>query len=239
MPRFDLIALDADDTLWHNERLYLQTQTRFAELLAQFHPADWVAERLYRTETRNLAHYGYGIKAFALSMIETALELSEGRLAGADVQRLIDWAREMLSAEVELLAQVAETIPLLAAQGRRLTVITKGDLLDQEGKLARSGLAEYFAEIDVVSTKTPASYQRVLRRWGAAPERFLMVGNSLRSDILPVLALGGSAVYIPYETTWQHEMAELPAPGTPGFYVLEDLGQLPPLLARLETDAAG
>ncbi len=233
MARFDLIALDADDTLWHNERLYIQAQARFFQLLAQFHPAEWVAERLYHTETRNLEHFGYGIKAFALSMIETAVELSEGRLTGQDVQVLIDMAREMLSAEVELLAQVAETVPLLVQRGWRLTVITKGDLLDQEGKLARSGLASYFSQIEVVSHKTPASYQRVLKRWGVEPGRFLMVGNSLRSDILPVLELGGSAVYIPYETTWQHELADVPPAGTPGYYALEHLGQLPELLDRL------
>jgi putative hydrolase of the HAD superfamily len=141
MSKPGIIAFDADDTLWHNERFYVEAQNRFAGLLSQYHNPEWVNERLYQTETRNIGHFGYGIKAFALSMIETAVELTEGRITGADIQTLIDLAREMLNAEVQLLDHVATTLPLLA-RDHRLMVITKGDLLDQETKIERSGLGK-------------------------------------------------------------------------------------------------
>jgi len=233
MSNFDLIAFDADDTLWHNERLYVEAQARFAQLLAHYHQPEWIGERLYLTETRNIQHFGYGIKAFALSMIETAVELTEGRLSGQDVQALINLAKEMLSAKVELLEHVAETIPQLAGK-YRLMVITKGDLLDQETKIARSGLGQYFQQVEVVSQKTPETYQRLLKKAAIPPERFLMIGNSLKSDILPILGLGGNAIYIPYETTWLHEVASPPPEGQARYYPLEHMGQLPALLERLE-----
>jgi len=232
MSKFDLIAFDADDTLWHNERLYVNAQERFVQLLARYHEPDWIRERLYQTETRNLAHFGYGIKAFALSMLESAVELTEGRLTGQDVKTLIDLAKAMLSAEVELLPHVSQVIPQLAER-YPLIVITKGDLLDQETKVKRSGLGQYFREIEVVSHKTPETYAHLLNKQAINPARCLMIGNSLRSDILPILELGGSAVHIPYETTWLHEMAEPPT-GQPGFYALAHMGQLPTLLETLE-----
>ncbi len=233
MSPFDLIAFDADDTLWHNERLFIDTQSRFKDLLAHYHDPEWIAARLFETETRNLQHFGYGIKAFALSMIETAVELTEGRISGGDIQTMIGWAKEMLQAEVELLEAVRETIPLLA-ETYPLMVITKGDLLDQEAKVARSGIGQYFRHIEVVSHKTPAVYAQILQKHALEPARFLMIGNSLRSDILPVLALGGHAVYVPQENTWVHEAATPPPTDQPGYYVLEHVGQLPALLAILE-----
>ena len=233
MPHFETIAFDADDTLWHNERLYADAQARFKQLLAQYHQPEWIEQRLYQTEMRNLQHFGYGIKAFALSMIETAIELTEGRASGADIQIIIDSAKEMLAAEVELLDHVAETVARLAAT-HTLMVITKGDLRDQESKVTRSGLAAHFRHVEVVSDKSRASYELLLRRHGIAPERFLMVGNSLRSDILPVLALGASAVYVPHKLTWAHEAAEPPPAEHPGYYQIEHLGLLPGLLERLE-----
>ena len=233
MNSFDIIAFDADDTLWHNERLYVDAQGRFAQLLSNYHNPEWIGERLYQTETQNIQHFGYGVKAFALSMIETALELTEGRLTGQDVKALIDLAKEMLSAKVELLEHVGETIPQLAAS-YRLMLITKGDLLDQESKIIRSGMGQYFQHVEVVSQKTRETYERVLKKYSVAPERFLMVGNSLKSDILPILELGGNAVHIPYETTWLHEVASPPAEGQAGYYPLEHMGQLPALLERLE-----
>ena len=237
MSNFDVIAFDADDTLWHNERLYVDAQARFARLLGQYHNPEWVGERLYQTETQNIQHFGYGIKAFALSMIETAVELTEGRLTGQDVQALINLAKEMLSAEVQLLDHVGETIPHLAAN-YRLMVITKGDLLDQETKITRSGLGKYFQQVEVVSQKTREIYERVLKRSSVTPKRFLMVGNSLKSDILPILEMGGNAVHIPYETTWLHEVASPPPEGQVGYYPLEHLGQLPALLEQLEQNSA-
>ncbi len=232
MPVFKMIAFDGDDTLWHNERLYAHAQARFASLLSAYHPADWVHERLYQTETRNMQHYGYGIKAFALSMLETALELTEGRISGADIQVLVDLAKEMISAEVELLPHAAEAVSALA-ESHRLMLITKGDLLDQERKIERSGLGRYFEAVEIVSHKDRASYRRVLEKYALPAEGFLMVGNSMRSDILPVLELGGSAVYIPYEITWQHEVVDPPPNGHPGYHELAHLGQLPELVARL------
>ena len=190
---------------------------------------------MYQTELRNLEHFGYGIKAFALSMIETAVELTEGRIAGSDIQTIIDSAKEMLAADVELLEQAAETIARLA-DAYTLMVITKGDLRDQEAKIVRSGLADYFRHIEIVSDKSEASYAKLLRRYDILPERFLMVGNALRSDILPVLALGGSAVYVPHELTWAHESGDLPVADHPGFYQIEHLGLLPGLLEELERE---
>jgi len=233
MSRFDIIAFDADDTLWHNERLYTSAQATFKQLLAQYHSPDWIAECLYQTEMRNLQHFGYGIKAFALSMIETAVELTEGRIAGSDIQTLIDAARAMLTADVELFAHVAETLASLT-DTYALMLITKGDLRDQELKIGRSGVAQHFRHIEIVSDKSQSSYTVLLQRHGIAPERFLMVGNSLRSDILPVLALGGSAVYVPYQLTWAHEAAEPPPADQTGYYEVEHLGLLPGLLDRLE-----
>ena len=236
MTTFDVIAFDADDTLWHNERLYTNAQARFASLLAAYHPAEWVNARLSQTESRNIAHFGYGIKSFALSMIETAIELTEGRICGPDVQAIVDLAKEMLNAQVELLPYVRETIPALAER-YHLMVISKGDLLDQETKIARSGLGDYFQAVEIVSEKDRHSYERLLRRHAIEPGCFLMVGNSPRSDILPVLELGGSAVVVPYETVWLHEAGDLPPEGQPGYYALDHIGQLPPLLARLELGA--
>ncbi|MBL8096038.1 MAG: HAD hydrolase-like protein [Anaerolineales bacterium] len=235
MPRFDVIAFDADDTLWHNERLYVAAQERYRDLLARYVSRDQVEARLYATEVRNLQHFGYGIKAFALSMIETAVEMTDGRVSGRDVQSIIDIAREMLTSDVEVLDHVADTLDALKPR-YRLMVITKGDLRDQETKILRSGLAARFGQVEIVSDKTRSGYAAVLARHSLAPERFLMVGNSLRSDILPVLELGGHAVYIPHSLTWAHESAEPPPPERPGFFELQHIGQLPPLLARLETE---
>lgn len=233
MSRFKIIAFDADDTLWQNERLYARTQGQFKDLLAHYHSPDWIAERLYETEMRNLPHFGYGIKAFALSMIETAVELTEGRITGHDIQVIIDAARNMLAADIELLDHVAETVAHLA-ESYPLMVITKGDLRDQEIKMARSGLAPYFRHVEIVSDKNPASYAALLQRHAIAPAEFLMVGNSLRSDILPVLALGAHAVYVPHPLTWSHEN-NVPTPVTQtGFHELAHLGLLPDLLHGLE-----
>ena len=233
MSRFAVIAFDADDTLWHTERLYVNAQAKFKELLAHYHSPEWIQERLDQAETRNLPHFGYGIKAFALSMIETAVELTEGHISGRDIQAIIDTAKEMLSAEVELLEHAAETVTRLA-DIYALMLITKGDLRDQEMKITRSGLGPHFRYVEIVSDKSPESYAVLLKRHAITPERFLMVGNSLRSDILPVLALGARAVYIPYRLTWTHEVADPPPNGQPGYYQLEHLGMLPDLLERLE-----
>jgi putative hydrolase of the HAD superfamily len=227
------IAFDADDTLWHNEPLYLEMQNRFKELLSSYHNPQWIDRKLFDTEMRNLAHFGYGIKGFTLSMIETAIELTEGRIRGSEIQKIIGFAREMLNTRLPLLENVEDTLDLLA-QSHDLMVITKGDLLDQEAKIARSGLQKYIKHIEVVSDKTHLSYASILSRHGIEPAHFLMVGNSLKSDILPVLELGGQAVYIPYSLTWVHENSidrQLPQQG---FYQIEHIGLLPELVRELD-----
>ena len=234
MSRFDLLAFDADDTLWQNERLYVEAQAEFAGLLARYHSPEWIRERLYQAETRNLEHFGYGVKAFALSMIETAVELTEGRISGRDLQTLVDLARGMLHAQVELLEGVPDTLDLLKKK-YSLMLLTKGDLFEQENKIARSGLNGCFRYIEVVSNKTGPVYQSTLEKYSVSPGRFMMVGNSLRSDILPVLEIGGHGVYIPHELTWQHEHAAPPPVGQPAYYKLEHFGHLPALLGQIET----
>ncbi len=235
MPAFDLIAFDADDTLWHTERLYVDAQQRFARLLAAYHSPEWINDRLYQTESRNIDHFGYGIKAFALSLIETAVELTEGRVTGAEIQELVGLAKHMLNAPIELLPQVSTVVPALAGQ-YPMMIITKGDLMDQESKIARSGLSEHFRHVEIVSQKTPERYSALLKKYALEPHRFLMVGNSLRSDILPVLACGANAVYVPYELTWQHEAAHPPEAGQTGYYKIDHLGMLLPLLEQIEQD---
>ncbi len=233
--KLDLIAFDADDTLWHNERLYEHSEAALAALLLPYGiEPQTLEESLLQTESRNIPYFGYGIKSFTLSMIETAVDLTGGGVSARDIAAIIDLARTQLRAPVELLEHVRETVSRLA-KDHRLMVITKGDLQDQEDKMARSGLSEFFHDIEVVSDKTSEKYARLFKNHGLDPVHVLMVGNSYRSDILPVLQVGGHAAYVPYATTWLHEAAEAPAAGTARFYPLEHLGQLPALLNRLET----
>ena len=225
------IGFDADDTLWHNENIFAHVHTRYTALLARYHDAATVERTLFATEMRNLDLYGYGVKSFTLSAIETAIELSGGQIGAAEIQHLIGLGREMLAHPVELLDGAADVLADLAAAGtHRLLLMTQGDLRDQQAKLARSGLASHFKAVEVVAEKDEAAYAAILRRHGIAPERFLMVGNSLKSDILPVLALGGSGVHIPYRLLWAHErVAEIPqAPGR--FFELKTLRDLPEVL---------
>lgn len=228
----DVIAFDGDDTLWHNEPLFQAAQDQFVELLAHYHDRAWMRERLYQTEMHNIEHFGYGVKAFALSMIETAVELTEGRVTGQEVAALIDVAKGMLNAETRLLDGAAETVAALAGK-YRLMLITKGDLLDQEGKIRRSGLGDCFQDIEVVSGKSREAYEKVLQKHRLAAERFVMVGNSLRSDVWPVLELGGKAVWIPYVLEWAHEAAAEPL-GHVGYYRAESLKELPGLVERID-----
>jgi putative hydrolase of the HAD superfamily len=232
----DLIAFDADDTLWYTERLYLAAQGRFERLLAERYGLDGVGEALYRTEMRNLRRYGFGTKPFALSMIETAVQLTAGRIRGAEVGQILAWVHEMLDADLELLPNVSVTLAALA-RSHTLIVITKGDLHDQERKYARSGLGESFARLEVVSSKTEAVYRALLEGYGVAPDRFLMVGNSLRSDVLPVVAVGGHAAHIPAAVTWPHEEVDDPGPARGGYHRLTHMGELVGLVQRIEAGA--
>lgn len=201
------VAFDADDTLWANEDIFVAAQSRYMALLAPYR-ANWDAQELHDTEQRNLAYFGYGIKGFTLSMIETAIQISDGAISGREIGNIIELAREMVHAPLILLPHIAEVIPLLA-QKYRLMLITKGDLFDQEVKIARSGLADYFRHIEVVSEKNSSTYARILHRHDINPNEFVMVGNSLRSDILPVVALGAKAIHVPYYLTWQHEHVDV------------------------------
>jgi len=221
------LAFDADDTLWHNETHYAETQEAFRALLRAYHDDAWIDARLHDTEMRNLGHYGYGIKGFTLSMIETALELTEDRLDGAGIRRVVDLGKAMLSKPVEPLPGVAEVLQEMATSFD-LMLITKGDLFDQETKLARSGLGTHFSKVEIVSEKDEGTYAAILDRHGIPAAAFAMVGNSVRSDILPVLALGARAVHIPYALTWAHEAVATPLEAP--FPVLESIRELPALL---------
>lgn len=226
------IAFDADDTLWHNESLFAVTQGKFRELLAPYSDAAQIDKQLFATETRNLAHFGYGIKGFTLSMVETAIELTGGRIGGQEIRQIIEWGRVMLASPVELLPGVEEVVATLG-EAYPLLLITKGDLFDQESKLARSGLGGYFRHVEIVREKDAGVYRSILSKHGVTPGNFLMVGNSVRSDILPVLNIGGKAAHIPYAIVWQHEMAALPEGGLDGYYHLESMAALPALVAQL------
>jgi putative hydrolase of the HAD superfamily len=199
------IAFDADDTLWVNEPIFTATHSRFVAILEKYESAEVLDKGLYETQIKNLRLFGYGIKGFTLSMIETALELTHGRISGDEIQQIIGFGKDMLEHPVEVLPHVENTLKVLQAD-YDLMVITKGDLFDQESKLARSGLAGYFNRVEIISEKDTATYQKVLRRHNIQLPHFLMVGNSLKSDILPICELGGRAIHIPFHTTWAHEM---------------------------------
>lgn len=231
----ELVALDADDTLWHNEPNFTTTRDRLGELLAKYGLEPDLTARLNATEHRNLEHFGYGVKGFVLSMIETAIELTDGRLESGDVRTIIDWGRAMLAYPIELLDGVQDAVESLAARVP-LVLVTKGDLLDQETKLARSGLGQHFAGIEIVSEKTRGAYERVIARYGVAPDRFLMAGNSLKSDVLPVLDAGGHAAHVPYVMEWVHErVAPEALEGLPRerFHEIAHLSELAALLDRV------
>jgi len=232
---FDIIAFDADDTLWHNETLYTVTQDKFKQLLSKYRDTDGIDQVLYETEMRNLQHYGYGIKSFTLSMIETAIELTGARVQGREIREIIGFAREMLKAPVQLLEDVEDVIRTLSAS-HQLMIITKGDLFDQESKIARSGLADYFTHVEVVSHKTEDTYKALLAQHHIHPGRFLMVGNSLKSDVLPVVAIGSQAVYIPYHVTWAHEVVANPHEERQDYLELEHISQLPALVEQLRIE---
>jgi putative hydrolase of the HAD superfamily len=233
MTTFDMIAFDADDTLWHYERVYAQAQAKIAVLLAPYGSPEEITSYLGQAEMANLQVYGYGIKGFALSMIEASIQLSSGNIASQEIQILLNEIREMLSGDIQLVPRVNEVLLGLSVK-YPLMIITKGDLFEQESKISRSGLDSHFQHMEIVSSKSPQNYTQILRRYKLVPERFMMVGNSIRSDILPVLEIGAHAVYIPGEITWVHEVAEAPPPEQTRFYQLESLKELSPLLAQIK-----
>ena len=226
------VGLDADDTLWHNETIFRLTHARFVDLLDDHGDAATIEARLAETEQRNLRLYGYGVKGFTLSMLETAMELCDGSAPPHIVREILAAGREMLVHPVETLPGVDETLAELA-ENYRLVLVTKGDLMDQERKIAASGLAELFHGVEIVSEKTPDTYRDVFARYGDGPRHGMMVGNSMRSDVVPALEAGSWGVHVPHGLVWALEHAETPD-GHPRFREIEDLGGLPDLVASLD-----
>jgi putative hydrolase of the HAD superfamily len=229
--RLSTIGFDADDTLWHHEQYFQLTEQRFAALLAEYAAPERISETLLAAERRNLAFYGYGVKGFTLSMIETAIEVTDGRAGAAIVSAILAVGREMLRHPIETLPRVREALTALAG-GFRLVLITKGDLFDQERKLAESGLGELFAAVEIVSEKDSETYRRLFARHGHGAERAMMVGNSLKSDILPAIAAGSWGVHVPHAVNWVLDHAEPPL-AAERFRRLASIGELPALVAGL------
>lgn len=228
---FEIIAFDADDTLWYNEHLYLMTRDKFIELIQDHTQNKNIGEILDNTEIGNLDYYGYGIKSFILSMIETAVSLTDGQISGDAIQAILNYGKEMRDHPVKLFDGVLDVLDELG-KNHPLMLITKGDLFEQESKIARSGIAERFKYIDVVSEKDPDTYANLLQKYNIDPQRFIMIGNSPKSDILPIVAIGGTAVHIPAQTTWAYEQIQA-TPEEQGYYQLQNIRQLPQLLAQI------
>lgn len=221
-----VIAFDADDTLWSNEPFFQDVERKYTELLSEYGGTKEISAALFETEMNNLESLGYGAKAFTLSMVETALRISRQTIPAEKIQQIILLGKSLLEMPIELLPGVEDTLKALRAEGRyRLVVATKGDLLDQERKLKRSGLMPYFDHIEIMSDKTEKEYLRLLNQLQTTPEEFLMIGNSLKSDIRPVLAIGGYGVHIPFEVMWQHEVVD--AFTHPRLKQMKSLAQLP------------
>ena len=225
------VGLDADDTLWHNETIFRLTHARFVDLLDDHGDAEMIEARLAEVERRNLRLYGYGVKGFTLSMIETAMELCDGGAPPEVVREILAAGREMLAHPVETLPGVDEALAQLAER-YRLVLITKGDLLDQERKLAASGLGDLFAAVEIVSEKDRGTYERVFARHGTGAAEAAMAGNSMKSDVLPAIESGAFAAHIPYHVTWAHELAEAPE-GHPRYASLSRIGELPDWIAAV------
>lgn len=204
MKNVKVVAFDADDTLWINEPNYQEVEKKFCQLLEDLLSHHNISQELFKTEMANLELYGYGAKSFVLSMIETALRISNGTLSALSIQKIIDYGKELLNKPIQLLDGVEEVLKSLHSK-YLLVVATKGDLLDQQRKLNNSGLEKYFHHIEVMSDKKEADYSKLLKHLNISAEEFLMIGNSLKSDIIPVINVGGYAIHVPYHTTWAHE----------------------------------
>ncbi|MCM2394852.1 HAD family hydrolase [Rhizobium sp. S95] len=226
-----VIGFDADDTLWQNEQYYRLTEEHFRELLADFAEGEHVSERLLEAERRNLAQYGFGIKGFTLSMIETALEITEGRAPGTVISEILSIGRNLLSHPVETMPHARDVLEALAGE-YYLVLITKGDLFDQERKLAQSGLGDYFDAVEIVSDKTATTYRRIFGKTSDGPERAMMIGNSLKSDVVPAIAAGAWGVFVPHHLTWVLEQVEKPEQA-PRFREIAHLGELPKLITDI------
>ena len=238
-PAITLVGFDADDTLWHSEGYFQAAHAEFERILGGYLDlADaGLHERLLATERRNLGIFGYGAKGMVLSMIETAIELSGERISAHDLRRLVQLGKDILTHPVELLPDVRVAVEAVAAT-HRIVLITKGDLFHQEAKIAASGLADLFTRIEIVSEKHPAAYARVLGECGVLPAQFAMIGNSLRSDIEPVLGIGGWGVHVPYHVTWAHEMEHGVGEDETRVVRIDAAAQIPQAVAELEVRAS-
>lgn len=231
--KLQVIGFDADDTLWHNERFFQLTQERFVELLADYTERDTLMARLLVAERNNLGHYGFGVKGFVLSMIETAIDVTDGQVPAAVISELLDAGRDMLEHPIDLLPFASDVVGELS-ESHHLILITKGDLLDQERKLAQSGLGDLFNAVEIVSDKTSDVYERIFGATRQGARASMMVGNSLKSDVLPAIDAGSWGVHIPHEVTWELEHAEKPENAT-RFAQLKDLSGLPSLVEQINS----
>ncbi|MFB0993982.1 MAG: HAD family hydrolase [Paracoccaceae bacterium] len=225
------IGFDADDTLWHSETFFKVTQAQFYSLLADFIDRETLEVRLLAAEKRNIGHYGFGIKGFILSMLETAIEVTSAQISAKVIWVIMEAGREMLSHPIKLLPHAREAV-ISAARHHRIVLVTKGDLLDQERKLAQSGIGDLFHGVEIVSAKTPKIYKAIFTRHGDGPERGLMLGNSMKSDVLPMIACGGVGVFVPHGVAWALEEAKAPL-NKERYFELHDIGQLKALLDDL------
>jgi len=205
---FKIISFDADDTLWINETYYQEIEKEFIEIMSKYRDVVSVTDSIHEREIDNLEIYGYGAKGFMLSMIETALDVSGGNVSSVDLNRIIEMGRGLINEDIVLLDGVEETLIKLSEAGQKLIVATKGDLLDQERKLRKSGLEKYFDHIEIMSYKTEKYYLDLLNHLGVKPDEFIMIGNSMKSDILPILNIGGYGIHVPHHTTWAHELVD-------------------------------
>jgi putative hydrolase of the HAD superfamily len=231
----DVVAFDGDDTLWHNERSFLEARRLFTRVLANAGVEITEAaldEHVNRVEVANIDFFGYGVSSFALSLIQTAVELTDGHVSGRDLIEIVAMAKQMMVEEIELFPSVPEVLAEVAA-AYPLMLITKGDLLHQTSKLDRSGLRDAFRFVEVVSHKKPDTYREILRRHRVPPDRFLMVGNTLRSDVLPVVEAGGWAAHIPAELSWSHEHAEVPPEAHGRYFEISAFEGVLDVIARL------
>lgn len=224
-----VIGFDADDTLWVNETYFREAELEFAKLLAPYETANTIDQELFKKEIENLPLYGYGIKGFILSMVESALEISNGKMSNATVEKILQIGKDMLDKPVELLEGVEKVLQALS-KDFRLIVVTKGDLLDQERKLEKSGLLEYFHHIEILSDKQESNYSKLLNHLDIKPSEFLMIGNSLKSDILPLVNIKAEAIHVPFHTTWIHELVKDEETKDKSYRTVSSLLEILPLL---------
>jgi putative hydrolase of the HAD superfamily len=229
--KIKVIGFDADDTLWVNEPFYRNTESKFCDLLKSYCPADEINRQLYKVEVNNLDLYGYGSKAFILSLIETAILISDGKVTASEISRILALGKEQINEKNPLLSGVPRVLRILSAH-YRLIVVTKGDLLDQERKLRNSGIGGYFHHIEIMSDKTGENYQKLLNHLDIKPDEFVMVGNSLKSDIVPVIKLGGYAIHVPFHVTWQHEELLPDEMPEAHYFTIENLPEIIPILIK-------